>query len=331
MPLSFQRPYSSLFSGQRYVNNSYIEETIPEQPTVLHDFLRFYPLSAEREARRGAQPVMPLQPRTNHQPNSQLAQFFTQKPQSLPQRGPSHHVPARRPDAEGGIREANVLTPRQHLPQPSQSIQPLQMPSAPPSPQTAADHFRNINKNLPDGVMYEPLDDDIMRLLKENGHIKTEPSVPSVEQTAPSPALSSTPQPPTTNVELNAIISTLINLAQDEQNANIFYSGMARSAPTDEIKKTLHNLATGCETRREKYTQILKANFNQDFTPEAKIINTALPFNSAISLAISEENKALTTLGNLLDQVQDTSLEQQIERIISKKVIAHQILLSFNR
>ena len=44
-------------------------------------------------------------------------------------------------------------------------------PPAPRSPENAAAQFRQINKNLPDGVHYEPLDEETLRLLREHGHL----------------------------------------------------------------------------------------------------------------------------------------------------------------
>jgi len=55
-------------------------------------------------------------------------------------------------------------------------------PPQPPSPEQAAQHFRRTNRGLPDGVRYEPLDDDTMRLLRDNGHL---PPAPPQLQTDP--------------------------------------------------------------------------------------------------------------------------------------------------
>jgi len=208
-----------------------------------------------------------------------------------------------------------------------QPQQPQMMPTS-PSPENAAQHFRNINKNLPDGVMYEPLDDDIMRLLKDNGHIPNSPPK------SPSPPPSSTttqppsPQIPPTTIVSSEIAKTIENLAQNERNAQVFYTVISHISPSEETKKSLSQLAEGSKSRTTQYIQILHTHFDSKFSPQEKEINTNLSFQDAISLAIAEENKALSTLCDLLDQAEGTSLERQIERIINKKVVAHQILLT---
>jgi len=217
----------------------------------------------------------------------------------------------------------------------NQSLSPQ---TTPPTPENAAEQFRRINKNLPDGVMFEPLDEDIMRLLKENGHLEKKQSAPQnaapqpPRQTTQQPAMPMPPSPattpPPTNIEFEKITTTLQKLAQNEQNAHIFYSGIAKNAPADETKKSLTDMAGDCNARLTQYIQILQTHFNLTFVPAVKDINTAMPFEQAISLAILEENKALTTLGELLDHAEETSLERQIQRILSKKIVAHQLLLS---
>ena len=117
-------------------------------------------------------------------------------------------------------------------------------------------------------------------------------------------------------------------LAQNEYNAHIFYTSISQNAPKETSKKSLTQLAKDCETRLEKYTEIIKSQFTIDFSPEEKEININLPFTDAISLAIAEENKALTTLTKLIDQTEGTSLERQIERLINKKIVAHQQVLA---
>jgi len=184
--------------------------------------------------------------------------------------------------------------------------------------------------------MYEPIDDDIMRLLKDNGHLQkikpeskpTQPAPADIQQLQQSPQSQSPKQNTPPQPIPPEIAKTLENLTQNERNAQIFYTGISHASPTDEIKNALFLLAEGSETRISQYTQILQTHFSNQFAPQTKDINTNLPFFDAISLAISEENKALATLSNLLDQTEGTSIERQLERIISKKIVAHQILLT---
>ena len=353
MSLSFQRPHQSYFLQQRTgkQNHEYKteEQAAPPQATVepeLHDFLRFYPLSPEVERppygqkQNRTKQVAPLPVSRN--PLAAHARQLLQPRQNMPVQPPAarqaapanntqHHPPPAMPPT----------APPSHLPHQapaahSQSNMP-NLQAAAASPEMAAEQFRRINKSLPDGVMYEPLDEETMRLLKNNANIpkpapvQQSPSsnIPHSPPPHPLPKGGSAPSPAPATVEPEKISGILQSLAQDEYNAKIFYSGVSTSAPSEEIKKALANLAKDCETRLQQYIHMLGSHFKHNFTPQEKEINTNLPFRSAMSLAVSEENKALATLGNLLDQVEETSLERQVQRIISKKILGHQLLLSY--
>ena len=346
MPLTFQRPPQSMFHAQRMTKT--ISQNIPEEqpaptpePAELHDFFRFYPLAPEAERatkQHGATPVNPLptpKPRETTRTMPQQRGNFSHQPQRPQQLPPLQMMPPQQPPQLPPMQ----MIPPQHTQRPQMApMQPQQQPSQPqitispqpPSPEKAAQHFRSINKSLPDGVMYEPIDDDIVRLLKDNGHLpKSQPQSAPVSQHAQQ-TLQSPPQPipPPPQITSPEIAKTIENLAQNERNAQIFYSSISSGISSDETKKSLSLLAEGCKARTSQYIQILQVHFNSQFTPQEKELNTNLPFNDAISLAISEENKALSTLSNLLDRAEGTPFERQLERIISKKVVSHQILLS---
>jgi len=319
MPLAFQRPHQSVFANQRKSEAIQNKTVIPPpenppEPTELHDFFRFFPLTIDTEQINIKNPRI-----------TQVDPLPAPKQALLPRQNPFSRNHA--------LQTRNALQgqpPPQQRPQPP--VQPPLLTPPPPtppppaSPESAAEHFRRVNKSLPDGVMYEPLDDDIMRLLKDNGHIKTLPpqnATPKVKSEPPSQ--SAPPTPPTIPSE---IAKTIEKLSQDERNSQIFYAGISDNAPTSETKKTLTELAKGSETRKNIYLQVLNTQFNHNFTPKETEINTNLPFQQAVLLAVSEENKTLATLSSLLDQVEGTSLERQIERVINKKVLTHQMLLA---
>ena len=340
----------------------------PPEPTELRDFFRFYPLMPENEhtnkQSRGATPVNPL-PKPREKANAPLRNHFLQQQQQqrpqYPQRAQQPpKTPMQQPPQPPQLPSQPQMIPPQQfqrpvqpqmipphqLPQQQPQMPPIQQPQmapmpqqpqmmpppSPPSPENAAQHFRNINKNLPDGVMYEPLDDDIMRLLKDNGHLtKAQPKNPPAPPPTPPPtAQSPPPQTPPTTIVSSEVAKSIENLTQNERNAQVFYTGISHISQTEEIKKSLLLLAEGSKSRTSQYLNILHAHFDSKFTPQEKEINTNLSFEDAISLAITEENKALSTLCSLLDQVEGTSLERQIERIISKKVVAHQLLLTIH-
>jgi len=207
-----------------------------------------------------------------------------------------------------------------------------------PTPENAAEHFRRVNKSLPDGVMYEPLDEETMQILRsaKTGAqaATTTPATPAQSSQIPqaTPPNQNAPHilPPPITISFSEIAKTIQQLAQNERNAKIFYSGISKNAPTETIKKSLTKLAEDCEVRLQKHTQILKSDFDVNFTAEETVINTTLQFADAISLAITEENKSLTMLSSLLDKVEGTPLERQLERIISRKVVTHQMLLTIS-
>ena len=338
-----------------------------------------------------------------------------------------------------------IPSPHSHSrqsPQFSQN-QPPKAPAENLSPEKAAEFFRRRNQTLPDGVRYEPLDDETMRLLMDNGHI-TQPSSPQIQlqfsqnqqsqsshlnpaqpqippsnqfnpsssltqpqspQQTPSQQASSqqiSPQsaahitPPVAKIPLQAtqkppmipidsttlatpyiqsqppqqilpsqstaplqqiqppqqipspqqfqshpsheihinksisndLIPMIKSLAQDERNAQIFYSNLSQSAPSESTKNALTSLSQDCESRLTQYKTILSTHLSENFNPKETEINTALPYAQAISLAVKEESASLATINNLAAKLADTPAEKQIQRMINKKITAQQLLQS---
>ena len=289
----------------------------PQPKPEIHDFLGkgerivtplTAPLATKPQPNRPpAQNPLAQSPLQQHLPQHRQQQRF---PQRLPQPQQPHHAPQQQTPLSSGMHGRTVL--------PQQNDEP--------TPENAADHFRRVNKSLPDGVMYEPLDKDILRLLKENAQAAAAPApVAPPPQTTSEPSVSPPPAPSTIPAEIATILESL---AQNERNAQIFYSHIAQTAPEEGQKKSLTVLAKGCEARLLNYTLMLNTSFSREFKPKETEINVKIAFTDAISLAITEENKALTTLSDLLDQVAETSLEKQILRLLNKKIIAQQTLLA---
>ena len=82
------------------------------------------------------------------------------------------------------------------------------------------------------------------------------------------------------------------------------------------------------KNRLEQYSALLAEFFDKNFVPQETSINFELNLNDAISLAISEESKGLIALGNLSELATETVAEKIILRVINKKIIGQQILLS---
>jgi len=119
-------------------------------------------------------------------------------------------------------------------------------------------------------------------------------------------------------------------LAQDERNAHIFYTHFSTHSQDINAKGVLATLAKDSQTRLEQYTTLLSQHFDCEFTPNDTNINTSIPLADAITLALTEESKALITLGNLLEAA-DYSIEKILERVISRKIVGQQLLLTLRR
>ncbi|MCL1787789.1 MAG: hypothetical protein FWG38_07355 [Defluviitaleaceae bacterium] len=362
MSLTFPHSPPSVFSQRA---RAHVPNSDYKAGGASHDFLRFHPLQPEPHARqnkpRGAQPVSPLphgrpsppQPRQNpvqHAVSRMQPPMHARPPAPMPRHGPQQPfppmtAPQNAQGAQAGLPAAAKppMVPLTNHTQPSQ-MQPPAMsgtpapagPPMPPTPYNAAAQFRRVNQGLPDGVMYEPLDDETMRILKAMQPTIKPPAQASIPETMPE-TMPETPQEnthektPTQTTSQparpEAMASAIKSLAQDEHNAHIFYNRIAENAKNDTIKNSLAQLAGECEARRKNYTHMLTKHFDTDFAPQAKEINTELPFADAILLAIYEENKALWTLYDLLEQAQDTAMAKLIERIIGKKMAAAQTLI----
>jgi rubrerythrin len=205
-------------------------------------------------------------------------------------------------------------------------------------PERAAEQFTRINKGLPDGVHYEPLDEQTLRLLRENGHLpalpppppppqnKTQaspPQVPSipVQPMPPQPV----PAPPASQPEAKKIIEGLL---QNRRNALIFYNHRATTDIGNEAKDIFSNLSRECKAQMEQYDSILARYFNHSFTPHESAIDTSADYKKAVALALAEENKMIHTLSNLLYILQDTEAERSFQRIINKKIAGYNQLLT---
>jgi len=218
------------------------------------------------------------------------------------------------------------------------------------TPERAAEQFRRVNKSLPDGVRYEPLDEETVRLLRDNGHLSEQPqSQPMQQMTAPQqvqitdtrtpmipqPQIPSfvteappVPPPPSISPLSPEIAGIFELLAQDERNAQVFYGHFSRNAPNPEVKEALAGISKECGIRLRQYAGLLVQHFNRQFFPEETEINIGIKFADAISLALLEENKSLIILAELLDKVGGTNAEKEVQRILSKKIINNQLLLA---
>jgi len=206
--------------------------------------------------------------------------------------------------------------------------------------QQAVTQFRRANQGLPDGVRYEPLDDTTMRLLRENGHLPPIESTPTNESISqiPSPQLPSVPQdmqaqqtPPmpqsATAKEYQEAISTIEGLIQDERNAQVFYSHLAKSTEIKIVEAALTDIANDSSTHTRQLTKILANQYKTGFVPVEAEINTNLTIHDALALALSEENRSLRVLLNLLEGTEDPVSEKTLQLVINKKIVNYNQLV----
>jgi hypothetical protein len=202
----------------------------------------------------------------------------------------------------------------QHAPQKmqAQTHTPAQARQSHP-PENAVEQFKRVNKGLPDGAPAQapaPIQSQPQAFGAHTPMIPLPPQTSEPSQTQQSKSL------PTEAAEILEV------LAQNERNAYVFYSHFAAS------KESFAVLAKDSKMRLEQYIALLQQFFKRIFVPQETVINKEISLPEAVALAISEENKGLVTLGNLSELAADTEAEKQIWRVINKKIIGQQLLLS---
>ena len=228
-----------------------------------------------------------------------------------PRKEPSKHQRRQAPDYPG-YKMAPPMVPQtrntvgQTMP-PQQPMTPQPPQNTPPSPEQAVQQFRRVNKGLPDGVRYEPLDETTMQLLRDNGHLpKEQPQV----STPAMPALPPVP-PVFSGEEQEQTVKTIQRLIQDERNAHVFYSHLEGFA----------DIAKSCLTHMKQLKEMLASQYGNEFAPAETEINTQLEFGDAVALALVEEEKSLRVLTELLDEVKNAECERVIQRVINRKIV----------
>jgi hypothetical protein len=144
---------------------------------------------------------------------------------------------------------------------------------------------------------------------------------------SPAPAPMLPPMPAQSQALPRKAVKILKRLAQDERNAFIFYTHFSKNAQ-NEKKELFANLAKDSNARLELYVELISQNANEHFAPQETEINTAIETSDAIVLALSEENKGLVALGNLIELTADTPAEKSLGRALNRKIIGHQLLLA---
>jgi len=156
---------------------------------------------------------------------------------------------------------------------------------------------------------------------------------PSTPWTAsPLAAASHTPQHAASTSDTQSLSKTIQGLIQDERNAHIFYSSLAKIAPASNVESALADIANDSRLHTTRYSEVLLKQFGHGFEPVETEINTGLEFKDALALALEEENKSLRALTRLLENVANAESEIVIQRVINKKIVNYnQLEMLFGR
>ena len=213
------------------------------------------------------------------------------------------------------------------VPKSPQMLEPIE----PPAPEDAAQRFRQVNRGLPDGVRFEPLDDETKAALERLGKIQEEAVEEEVreevrEAKAIAPPRAPVPQPVPTPPVLVSQESTksaevLERLIQDERNASIYYQGLSGIAPAEDMQASLQAIAKDCEAWRGQYQQILQKLHEKTFEPKNTTINVTVQFDRGVEMAASEERKILESMAELIDHLEDRDSAKVMQNLINKRMI----------
>jgi len=189
MPLNFPPAPTAYFSRGREAKNTQSAGTSAHVSGGSDVWLRNYPLGLARGERR-AVPVEPLtagrspRPQARHEAGYDYSQAqrtlltgdMKPRPQARHEAGYDYSQAQRTP----------MIPPQNHAQRPSMApplgrmlksptmSAPPQMQAQASSPESAAARFQNANKGLPDGVRYEPLDEETMKILRRaKGAVET--------------------------------------------------------------------------------------------------------------------------------------------------------------
>ena len=219
--------------------------------------------------------------------------------------------------------------PLQENPSPWQAQQLAQIPQPPPepelqpppTPETAAARIQQVNRTLPDGVRYEPIDEETWAALRKmqksqmeeqkqkdaqkKEETKVSPTSTAPSNAAPVEAASQVHAPPTESIPGQALLESLI---QDERNASIFYEHLSKSASSNEIISTLQEISKASNSRHSFYQRMLEEVYDGSYEVRDIIIKANIPFRQGIQIALREEAKIMLSMTKLIDQSDNKEL-----------------------
>jgi len=199
----------------------------------------------------------------------------------------------------------------------------------PEAPETAAKRIHKINQNLPDGVRFEPMDEETkaaLMALKQRP-----PEAAASQEKAPEVAVQKPPQPPAPTVAKTPKITAalpgealpsavqLTRFIQDEQNAHTYYLRLAEHAPQAQFKPMLQEIAAACQQRMQQGQRWLSAFHGQEFAPKEAAISPPEHFPRALELALQEEAVLLHAMADMQEKL-DMEAAWQFQRQINRRL-----------
>jgi hypothetical protein len=167
-----------------------------------------------------------------------------------------------------------------------------------------AAHFQSVNRSLPDGVKYEPIDKETLKMLQDMHGSGAPQQAPAASGGAD-------------------ISGQLQSLAQDERNAHIFYTYFAQKAGAPVIKDAFAAAAQGAQDRMQDLAALLAQFYGKTFTPADATIQLEISEGQAIALACAEELKTMRALAKLQRESARAQAEPGLARILAAKVLGY--------
>jgi len=193
-------------------------------------------------------------------------------------------------------------TPQTPVPSPPVQVQQQ-------TPEIAANHIQQVNRGLPDGVRYEPIDDETKAALQKIQNMQNTAETPPAQE-----AVQPVSEPVTRENTLHQSADLLKRLLQDEQNALQYYQYLSEIAPSEDLQKKLQEISQSCNGRSNTYRQMLQ----DDFNAREIEINDSIQFAQGMAIALREETKILDNMAKLIEQ---SGNDSNLQNMLNKRLI----------
>lgn len=218
-------------------------------------------------------------------------------------------------------------------------FQPSWQPGGAPADMQSAQPA--MNKPLPDGVRYEPLDAEMIKLInevKKPGQKPPDQSNTLQEETKQDKEINDIVRTAPESVEMpgfpqdspRTLADKLEDFIQNERNAVLFYNYLSRRTTREDYRKALKDIGEESRKRHEACNMIYKNLKGQEYLPKETEINNSVSFNLGISWAITEESRSIRELSRVFEDMEDERSARSISCLIYKKISDLSILHLMN-